>query len=106
LCKKTTKKNKYCIALLQLLFESGFKKAEDLKSSRSKIGQTIQLQKAASFLKVAIRMSKMLNALIKSASNDEKMIVEQMLNKVRKACFFLKKFSQGNKTEGIELGFG
>jgi hypothetical protein len=74
-------KTKYSILLLQLLFESGFKSDEQLKASRSKFGAQFQSQKALSFLKAAVQMSKKLNALIKGASENEKLLIEQMLKR-------------------------
>jgi len=74
-------KNKYCLSLLQLLFEGGFKRAE-AGGSRSKIGMTIQMGKATSFLRSAIRMSKKMNNLILSSANEnEKSVMEEMLRK-------------------------
>ena len=74
-------KTKYSILLLQLLFESGFRSEEQQRASRSKYGAQFQSQKALSFLKVAVSMSKKLNALIKSASENEKLLIEQMLKR-------------------------
>ena len=70
---------------MKLLFESGFRRAEDLSksSSRSKIGHTIQMQKAAGFLRAAIRMAKKMNAMIKSvAPVEEKEEIDRMIDKV------------------------
>ncbi len=74
-------KTKYAILLLQLLFESGFRSDEQQRASRSKFGAQFQSQKAHSFLKVAVQMSKKLNALIKGASENEKLLIEQMLKR-------------------------
>ncbi len=75
-------KSKYAILLLQMLFESGFRRSEELqKTAKSKFGSQFQSQKALSFLKAAVLMSKRLNSLIKAASDGEKQLIEQMLKR-------------------------